>query len=282
MARSEELVIEARNVYKYYRRKIQALNDISLTIKKGEHVVIVGPNGSGKSTLIKLIMGLTRPDKGYINVFGAPVGSKKYDLLRRRIGYMPEKTVFPPGLSVEDYLYITSSLKGCSSYTEEAEVLGLHKFYNRGVSELSQGYKRRLLLAVALTCRPEFLVLDEPYANVDVETRLAIDETLGKLTSNVTVLIASHTKPCLEKFRLILLMSGRILGELLYYGDYVELVLSCDSNTYKFNVTSSKSSYKEILAKVNELTAAGCKLQDINMMTFDEMLREIFRRHYNA
>lgn len=278
MANSEEVIIvEARNLYKTYRRVTRAPDNVSLNIKRGERVVIVGPNGGGKSTLIKIIMDFTKPDKGYVSILGARVGSRKYDLLRRDMGYMPEKTVIPSHLIVEDRLYIASSLKGCYSYAEEAEMLGLHKFYKRRLSVLSQGYKRRALLVAALVCKPKLLVLDEPYANVDVETRLIVDETLNKLTNDVTMLIASHIKPHFEKFRLALMVSGHVLGEMFYDGDYAELVLSCDSTTHKFSVNPSKENYREILVKINFFITSGCRLQDINIVTFDEILREIFR-----
>jgi len=208
----EEVVVRAVNVSKHYGRRLLALNNISLTVRRGERVVIVGPNGSGKTTLIKLVMGLSKPSSGYVEVLGARVGNRSYDSVRRRIGYVPEKTALPSEIKIEDYLRAVSSIKGYMEYPEVAQALDLYRVYSRRVGTLSQGYKRRLLLAAALTCNPEFLVLDEPYANVDAETRVVIDEILSTLPHNTTVLVASHIKPGLESFRPLLMIranSGR-------------------------------------------------------------------------
>jgi len=279
MGEGREVVVEVKNVSKYYGRGFQALSNVSLTARKGERVVIVGPNGSGKTTLIKLIMGLSRPSSGYIEVFGARVGSRRYDSMRRRIGYMPEKTTLPLEVKVEDYLCVVSSIRGCSDYSEVTQALGLHRVYNRRISALSQGYKRRLLLAAALTCNPELLVLDEPYANVDIESKIVIDEILNTLPYDVTVLVASHIRPSLERFRLLLMVSGQIVSELTYEGEYAELTLTCNSGTYKLKVAQSKSDYRDTITKINSLIDSECRIQDISVVTFEKLLYEALKKH---
>ena len=276
MVDGKTLVVELRDVYKSYRG-IQALRGVSLSIGKGEHVVVVGPNGSGKSTLVKIVMGLTRFDKGSVKVFGFDVNSWGFDEVRRRIGFMPEKTSLPMGIGVEDYLYTVSSLKGCYEYAEIAEALGLKRYYKARIGQLSQGYRRRLLLAAALCCKPDLVVLDEPYANVDIETRLVIDKILEEFSKDMTALITSHVKPNISDFRLIVLISGRIIGEIAYNGDFVCFTLKCGEVTQRIEINPSSAAHNGVLERLNEMLKTDCKLTKINIITFDKILYNLLK-----
>ena len=276
MVDSKTLVIEIRDVYKSYR-DVQALCGISLSVKKGEHVVIVGPNGSGKSTLVKIVMGLTGFDKGSVKVFGFDVNSRGFDQIRRRIGFMPEKTSLPMGISVEDYLYTVSSLKRCYECTELAEILGLKRYYKTRIGQLSQGYRRRLLLAAALCCKPDIVVLDEPYANVDIETRLIIDKILEEFFKDTTALITSHVKPNISDFRLIVLISGRIIGEVSYNGDFVCFTLKCRETIQKIEINPSLATYNKMLKRLSKMLKTNCELARVDIVTFDKILYNLLR-----
>ncbi len=276
MADNKTLAIEIKDVYKSYR-DIQALSGVSLTVKRGEHVVVVGPNGSGKSTLVKIVMGLTRFDKGSVKVFGLDVNSRGFDKVRKRIGFMPEKTSLPMGISVEDYLYTVSSLRECYEYTEIAEALGLKQYYKARIGQLSQGYRRRLLLAAALCCKPDLVVLDEPYANVDIETRLVIDEILEEFSKDMTALITSHVKPNILNFRLVVLISGHVIGEITYNGDFVRFILKCGEVTQRIEINPSLTTHNRMLERLNEMLKTSCKLTSINIVTFDKMLYNLLK-----
>ncbi len=275
MGRGESVAIKVVGVWKRYSGR-WVLRNINLRVEQGDKLVVVGPNGSGKSTLIKILMGLTRPDKGVVRVFGEDVREAGFDRMRHNIGFMPEKTTLPGSMTVEDYLAMFSELRGCD-YSDVAEALGLNVFYRAKINTLSQGYKRRLMLAASLLCKPQLVVLDEPYANIDVGSRFAIDEFLQVYAKNLTLLMTTHIKPGLSRFRSVLIIGGIIVGDLVYEDDYVEILLKC-RNEYKVLRISatSKNNYSE-LVKLNKMLQRQCVVEDLDIVTFDKLLYNLLK-----
>jgi zinc transport system ATP-binding protein len=194
--------VELSNVsFSYGATRI--LEDVNISLPSGEFISIVGPNGGGKTTLIKLILGLLRPETGKINVFGrSPVVS------RNRIGYMPQDTSHDPRfpISVLDVVLMGCIGRGRTrkkrvEIAEAAlEEVGMSAMRSRTMSALSGGQKRRVLIARALACEPQMLVLDEPMASLDLIVENELYSILRELSKRLTVLMVSHDLAFVSRF----------------------------------------------------------------------------------
>ncbi len=174
------------------------LENVNITVKKGDFLSIVGPNGGGKTTLLKLILGLLKPASGRVSVFG-----KSPEHARRFIGYMPQYTQLDPGfpITVMDIVimgYLNKRLCGAYSRSERRSAsaaldeVGLIHLSNRSISELSGGQRQRVLISRAIVSHPEILLLDEPTANIDAEVEGKLQRVLQKLNERMTILVATH------------------------------------------------------------------------------------------
>lgn len=176
-----------------------ALENIDLTVTKGEFLGVVGPNGGGKSTLLKLILGLLQPDRGKVTVLG-----KTPEKGRECIGYVPQHVRFNRDfpITVEDTVLLgrlgkSKSLWGnskedktaCEKALRETEITDLK---HRRLNTLSGGQLQRVLIARALIGDPEILILDEPTANIDLRVEEDIFGLLKKLNERATIIIVSH------------------------------------------------------------------------------------------
>ena len=176
----------------------QILKDVNLTIYPYDSVCIVGPNGGGKTTLIKLIIGLLSPDAGVIKIFG-----KRPDEAHQLIGYVPQFSQydrqFP--ISVQEVVCMGrmgKSLTGRYSKKDKEKTLealgevGLADLVDRSFSALSGGQRQRVLIARALACGGEILILDEPTANIDRESETHFYDLLRELNKRMTILMVTH------------------------------------------------------------------------------------------
>jgi NitT/TauT family transport system ATP-binding protein len=175
----------------------EVLNGIDLKIKEGEFVTIVGPSGCGKSTLLNIIAGLDRPDSGSVLIRGAAATSNPSST--KRIMIFQEGTLFP-WLNVQDN--VEFGLKIAKVPKEKIrqiadryiEMVGLSKFSKSFVYQLSGGMKQRVAIARALAIEPEVLLMDEPFAALDVQTRDLLHEELVGIhkTTGKTILFVTH------------------------------------------------------------------------------------------
>ncbi len=175
----------------------EVLNGIDLKIKEGEFVTIVGPSGCGKSTLLNIIAGLDRPDSGSVLIRGAVASSNTSST--KRIMIFQEGALFP-WLNVQDNvefgLKIAKMPKEKSRQIADKyiEMVGLSKFSESFVYQLSGGMKQRVAIARALAIEPEVLLMDEPFAALDVQTRDLLHEELVGIhkTTGKTILFVTH------------------------------------------------------------------------------------------
>jgi zinc transport system ATP-binding protein len=182
------------------------LKDVNMEIHPGEFVSIIGPNGGGKTSLLLLALGMLRPNRGTVQVFGrAP------ERERSRLGYVPQFTRFDPLFPVTVYDVVQMGRLGrfwTGPYRKEdreaalaaLQQVGLGELRRRSFAELSGGQRQRVLIARALATEPEILLLDEPTANVD---RLATDklyELLVDLNQRLTVVLVSHDLGIVSRF----------------------------------------------------------------------------------
>lgn len=198
---NDDAVIELRGVEKTFRdfwmRPLaHAVRGLDLEVKRGDVFGLIGPNGSGKSTTIKMILGLIRPTKGQVRLFGLDPRSKA---ARSRLGYLPELSHLHPFLTAEEtvmYYAGLSGMKRSDARKRTAELLDELKLAHarsRTVGGFSKGMARRVAIAAALVASPELLVLDEPTSGLDPIGTREVKELVCKLAAGgMTVLLTSH------------------------------------------------------------------------------------------
>jgi zinc transport system ATP-binding protein len=177
---------------------VPVLEAVNLEIDPLESVSIIGPNGGGKTTLLKLLLGLLRPSRGEVLLFGQPPEHS-----RQRIGYMPQHVKYDPQFPItvqEVVLMGRLGQRWGSRYTraDRAAALaalaeaGLEGLAGRHFAALSGGQRQRVLIARALACRPELLLLDEPTASVDNQVEEQLGGILLELARRMTIVTVSH------------------------------------------------------------------------------------------
>jgi ABC-2 type transport system ATP-binding protein len=199
---SQDYAVQTDGLTKVYRDfwgrdKVRALDDLSLTIKRGEVFGLLGPNGSGKSTTIKLLLGLIFPTSGSASVLGKPAGSTE---INARIGFLPEESYLYRFLNGEEILRFYGRLfrmprKELNRRVPELlDIVGLDaKARKRKLREYSKGMARRIGLAQALINNPDLILLDEPTTGLDpIGTREMKDLILSLKAQGKTVLLCSH------------------------------------------------------------------------------------------
>ncbi len=214
--------LRAEGLTKRYRRRT-VVSDVHLGVSRGEVVGLLGPNGAGKTTTFYMIVGLVRPDKGRIFLGGDEVTRlPMYKRARRGIGYLAQETSIFRDLTVEQNLHAVLEFQKMSRADRVARVeeligeFGLETVRRSKGYELSGGERRRTEIARALATRPQFLLLDEPFAGIDpiaVEDIQAI--VAGLKERGIGVLITDHNvhETLAITDRAYLLYEGRILKE---------------------------------------------------------------------
>lgn len=209
--------IELRNVSKSFGKK-KVLQEISLSVEKGQIYGLIGPSGSGKTTLVKMIVGIDAPDTGAIQVLDLKVPD--LDLLKN-IGYMAQSDALYTELTGKENLDFFASLypmkksemKKRIAYA--ADLVKLTDQLGKKVAVYSGGMKRRLSLAIALVHDPKILILDEPTVGIDPELRLSIWNELFHLKNEQqkTILITTHVMDEAEKCdQVAMVRDGAILA----------------------------------------------------------------------
>lgn len=190
-------MLEIRDVHKSYG-EVVALNGVNLEIASGEILGLLGPNGAGKTTLISLIAGLTRADHGSITVGGLEVQLQPMQV-KRMLGVAPQELGVYLQLTVEQNLRFFGRLVGLrrealnDRIESIADALDLSDLRDRCAQELSGGQKRRLHTAMALLQRSRLLLLDEPTAGVDIDTRTRLLAYIRKMAAEGTAICyATH------------------------------------------------------------------------------------------
>ena len=197
---------------------LQALDDLSLSLNRGEIVGFVGSNGAGKSTTMRIVMGVLAADSGAVTWMGAPVDAA----IRRTIGYMPEERGLYPRMKVAEQLVYLARLHWLSASSAKAaanqwtERLGLEERRGDEVQSLSLGNQQRVQLAAALVSSPELLILDEPFSGLDpVAVDVMSQVLLERASAGVPTLFSSHQLDVVERLcdRVVIIRSGRLVAD---------------------------------------------------------------------
>lgn len=211
-----DTLVQVEGVTKRYG-DIVAVDNVSLSILRGEVYALVGANGAGKSTLFRMLVGITEPDAGRVLICGEDL-SHRVPSTRRHLGYLPEELILYEQLTGREYLELVAGLKDADAMRipEELSFFELVRVQNKLAGGYSLGMRKKLGLAAAMLGAPEVLVLDEPLNGLDVEMmrkfRLRIEDERG---AGRAVLVASHVMSFVERIstRVGIIRAGRIVAE---------------------------------------------------------------------
>ena len=210
-----ETILKISNLHKKFR-KVHAVNDVSLEIKKGNVYGILGPNGSGKSTTLGIVLNVVNKTSGDFEWFGGQVAT--HDALKK-VGAIIERPNFYPYMTAKENLELVCKIKGTpfSKVTEKLELVGLLERQNDKFRTYSLGMKQRLAIASALLNDPEILILDEPTNGLDPQGIRQIRDIIKVIASQgTTILLASHLLDEVEKVCSHVVVLRK--GEMLYQG----------------------------------------------------------------
>jgi ABC-2 type transport system ATP-binding protein len=207
-------VIRAEQVSRRFGQ-LEAVRQVDLEVHRGEVFGFLGPNGAGKSTLIRMLVGLLAPTEGQVEVLGHIV-PEEAEQLRPRVGYVTQRFSLYEDLSVRENLEFAARIFGLPRSERRARVhavleeYGLESVRDQRAGTLSGGWKQRLAVAVATVHSPELLVLDEPTAGIDPESRRTFWEKIFELAARgTTVLVSTHyMDEAVRCHRLCLLREG--------------------------------------------------------------------------
>ena len=218
-------LIRLTNVKKTYNTGVTAIQDLNLSIEKGEFVFIIGSTGCGKSTLIKMLYREEKPTSGQIIVGGIDVGrlrNRKVYKIRRKIGVVFQDFKLLPKSTVYENVAFALEIFGLPKEEIHAKVIkvldlvGLKHKVKSYPAQLSGGEQQRVAIARAIVNGPKLLICDEPTGNLDPKTSMGIMEVLNEINKlGTTIIMVTHDIDIVKKMnkRVIVLDSGRVLKD---------------------------------------------------------------------
>lgn len=210
------IAIETKNLSKMYGGKV-VVDNVSLTVNRGEVFALLGVNGAGKTTIIKMLSGLVNMTKGEAFIFEHDVEKAKNEV-KKLIAVSPQETAIAPNLTVYENLNLLAGIHGFSKTKREQKInemmdlFSLHPFSKQRSKTLSGGWKRRLSIAMALISEPDILFLDEPTLGLDILARHELWEVIRNLKGKVTIILTTHYLEEAESLsdRICILQQGKV------------------------------------------------------------------------
>ena len=209
--------IKIENITKRYK-DVVAVDDLCLSVHKGELFSLLGVNGAGKTTTIKMLSCLTQPTSGDAFLNGKSI-CKEPETVKSMIAVSPQESAVAPGLTVFENLELICGVHGFSKKQQKekiaqlADLLDLQTVINKKAGKLSGGWQRRLSIAMALISEPEILFLDEPTLGLDVIARSDLWDLIRSLKGKVTIILTTHYMEEAEVLsdRIAIMKDGKLL-----------------------------------------------------------------------
>lgn len=232
---SSQLLIDAQHLHRYYGTHA-AVQDVTLSLQKGEVLGLLGPNGAGKSSTLQMLSGNLAPSAGQITVNGIDL-LERAKAAKQHLGYLPERAPLYPDLTVEEYLRYCARLrriptKRIAQAVEQAKRhCGLLDTARRLIGNLSKGYQQRLGIAQAIIHTPPVIILDEPTVGLDPIQIRHIRQLIRRLGQNHGVVLSTHILPEVQAIcdRVQIIAEGRtVFNERL-----AALASESDDTTYR-------------------------------------------------
>jgi ABC-2 type transport system ATP-binding protein len=269
MIMAEECIIDVVGLRKEFGQRV-AVNDVNLSVKKGEVFGFLGPNGSGKTTTIRMLCGLLTPDAGHGTCMGFNILTES-EKIKQRVGYMTQKFSFYTDLSVEENLNFIAKVYGLNQSKQRVEKVlqeqGLVEYRHHLTGDLSGGWKQRVALAACLLHEPKLLLLDEPTAGIDPIARRIFWDTIHQLSEQgITTLMSTHYMDEAERCTRLAYLA---YGNLVVTGTVNEVIATTELKTWEIRgeVTT------HLLQKVKEMpgvTQAALFGRMIHICGYDE------------
>ncbi|MBP6590425.1 MAG: ATP-binding cassette domain-containing protein [Chitinophagaceae bacterium] len=207
-------LLELQQLKKYFASQ-KAVDDISLTVEKGQIFGLLGPNGAGKTTLIRMITGIFYPDEGQIIFDG-----KKFDPVNDvgQIGYMPEERGLYKKMKIGEQTMYLAQLKGLSRSDAQARIkewfvkFEMESWWNKKVEDLSKGMSQKLQFVTTILHQPKLVILDEPFSGLDpVNSNLIKDEIFKLAQNGATIIFSTHRMEQVEEIcnHIVLVNKGK-------------------------------------------------------------------------
>jgi ABC-2 type transport system ATP-binding protein len=265
--------IELKGVTMIYGTQ-KAVDNMSLSIKRGEICAFLGPNGAGKTTSMKMITGLLSPQSGEIFVMGENIKNNLIGI-RKRIGYLPENNPLYTDMYIREYLLYVARMylprKECKQSVENViKLTGLDKEQSKKISQLSKGFKQRVGLAQALIHNPDVLILDEPTTGLDPNQIVEIRELIKTIGKDKCVLLSTHIMQEAEAIcdRIIIIKDGKIVAD-----DTVEKVVH-SSEFIKISVQFKTGIDELLLSNIEGINSIDKQEDNKYILTCNKDIRE--------
>ena len=212
-------MIEIKNLSKHFGPKV-AVDNLSLSVQKGEVLGFLGPNGAGKSTAMRMITGYLPPTAGSVSVGGADIVDSP-NAAKTRIGYLPESAPLYADMTVTSFLNFAAELRGMSgakkteAVNKAIDTCFLQKVRDQAIDTLSKGYRHRTCLAQAIIHDPEVLILDEPTDGLDPNQKDVVRNLIKEMGKTKAIVFSTHILEEVEACcsRAIIIDQGRIVAD---------------------------------------------------------------------
>lgn len=207
----EDSVVRVEKLVKRYGT-FTAVNSLSFAVMPGEVFGLLGPNGAGKTTTLECLEGLRKADSGFLSVAGCNPQSEEQKL-RTRLGVQLQSSSLPDSMTVSEAFELFSAWHHVAADRQLAERFDLMELFPKQFKQLSTGQKRRLQLVLALVNTPQVVILDEPTAGLDVQSRASLHAEIRTLKNQgITVLLATHDMAEAEELcdRIAIVIHGRL------------------------------------------------------------------------
>lgn len=270
-------LIEAKNLKKSFGDFV-AVDNINLTVERGEVVGFLGPNGAGKSTTMKMLTGFLEPDGGEIFIEGIDLKSKPLEA-KKSIGYLPEGAPSYSDMEVSDFLSFVGKMRGLNNngslntrLSDMAEQINLKEVWHKPIETLSKGFKRRVGIAQALIHDPDILILDEPTDGLDPNQKYEMRDLIKKISTNKAIVISTHILEEVEAVcsRTVIIANGQLLanetpdnlGKQFNKKNMFSLKVANKLNNTQIKNIKSSLDYKKVTVKNLNITDTLILIED--------------------